>query len=140
MQISPRLEYLIYSTVCALNAVTMLFAFFGEAATGSGVKPLLWPPGVLFVIGILLLAAFSASRAAQVGQSGWMAALATILLCGLGPIVFALIAYLAALPEKDGFALAHKQATPTMIGIQAATLLLLPWGLLLIARSVWLPG
>ncbi len=140
MQISPRFEYLIYSAICALNAAAMLFAFFGEAATGSGVKPLLWPSAVLFVIGVLLLAAFSASRAAQIGQSGWMAAFATILLCGMGPLVFALIAYLVAMPERSGFAQTHKQASPTLIGCQAATLLLLPWALLWIARSVWSPG
>lgn len=137
MQISPRIEYLIYAALCALNALLMLLMVFGAATTGSGIKPLLWPQAVLFVLGVLMLAAFSAHRATQIGHSGWTAALATLLLCAMGPAVLLPIVYLAMSDETDGAALRARQAPPAIIGLQALVLLVLPWLLLWAAHSLW---
>lgn len=123
---SLRAQYLSYAIACIVNIVLMFYASFGAAAGGSGLR-MLWVSGGLLVGGVLLLAAISAVRAAQVGMPGWVIFIVTPLAIAMGPVVLALIALLAARPEDPSLV---DDSPPKGVArgvLETLVLLLAPW-------------
>jgi len=120
---SHRTLYLFLIGPCLLNIVAMFYVAFG-AAFGGPQHRLLWPAVTLMLGGILILAAISAARATQIGQSSGRAFLSVILAAGFGPLVLLPIGYLALKPEvQEGL----KPVRALDASIQPLALLVLPW-------------
>lgn len=88
---------------------------------------LVWPALVLMVLGVLLMAAISALRAAEIGQSQGLVFIAVILTAGLGPVVLLTLACLFFKPEVQS----RSRASPGYDAwLWSLALLLAPWGIL----------
>jgi hypothetical protein len=123
---SHRNRYLALVVPCLLNCAAMFFVAFG-AAFGGPQRVLLWPAVALFIGGVLILAAISAIRAAQVGHSPVLAFVAVALASSFGPAVLLPIAYLAFKPEaKSG----PRPSSTAGAWLQSLALLAPPWVIL----------
>jgi hypothetical protein len=123
---SHRNRFLVLAVPCLFNCAAMFFVAFG-AAFGGPQRVLLWPAVALFVGGVLILAALSAIRAAQVGHSPVLAFVAVVLASSFGPAVLLPIAYLALKPEASP---SPRSLSTVGTWLQSLALMAPPWVIL----------
>ncbi len=124
---SHRTQYFLLVAPCLLNVVALFLVALG-AAFGGPQRRLLWPALALLVGGILILAAISAARATQIGQSPGRAFASVILSAWFGPLVLLPIGYLAFKPEVQA---GLKPVRAVDAFLQPLALLVLPWVILM---------
>lgn len=127
---SPRTKFICMAVPCLLNSLAMVYVAFGAAAGGDQ-RVLVVPALVLLAIGILLLGAVSAVRAADVGISPVLAFIAVVLTTALGPVVFVPLVVLAAKRELPSRA---QPSAGWAVALQSALLLAVPWAVLAFFR------